>query len=440
MLGFVKSTPVARPKKDAENPREVSREYRIGEHRVCKDFLLGTFNIDKMRLTRVCKEFEKTKAPATDKRGKGSAPNKIREELVQNVVDHINTFPLYESHYCREKSKKKYLNPELNIPKMYEMYIEYCQENQFEPVKKWKYRQVFYTQFNISFHTPQTDTCNKCTKLSVLVQHETDPQKKREVAAALELHQRKAEAARKAKKSDAKRRIEDHILVASFDLQKTLPLPFLRVNRQYYSRQVNLLNLGIHLINTGKCHMNIWMETEGSRGTREIGSAILNFVVNKIPDHVKAFIAYCDSCPGQNKNSLMPKYVIVAMQKNQNLDYMAVKYLVPGHTYMESDQDFGLIEKRKKVTNAIYDKDGWKKLMKESSSKRFEVEELGQDKMFDCDSIPDLKVPKKDVDGIPIRWLEIQWIQVDRENPPTLLFKESLLEGVPFRKVWRHEV
>nr|CAH7733182.1 unnamed protein product [Callosobruchus chinensis] len=45
---------------------------------------------------------------------------------------------------------------------MYELYVEWCNENEKVPVKESYYRFIFCTEFNLKFHKPHSDTCNTC--------------------------------------------------------------------------------------------------------------------------------------------------------------------------------------------------------------------------------------------------------------------------------------
>ena len=98
----------------------------------------------------------------TDQRGKHVPANKTTNKAVDLVKEHINSFPLVESHYIRKTSKRKYLATGLSIQKMYDLYIEYCKAKDDIPVKSKVYRRIFCTEFTISFHTPKKDQCLEC--------------------------------------------------------------------------------------------------------------------------------------------------------------------------------------------------------------------------------------------------------------------------------------
>lgn len=60
---------------------------------------------------------------------------------------------------------------------------------------------------------------------------------------------------------------------------------------------------------------------------------------------------YSDQCGGQNRNIKMATLCnfIVANDK-YSVNEIDHKFLVSGHLYLPCDQDFGLIEKEKKIT------------------------------------------------------------------------------------------
>lgn len=52
-------------------------------------------------------------------------PSKCSEEMINKVINHIKRFPTIESHYCRENTKRQYLEEGLSISKMYSLYVKY---------------------------------------------------------------------------------------------------------------------------------------------------------------------------------------------------------------------------------------------------------------------------------------------------------------------------
>ena len=92
-----------------------------------------------------------------DKRKGRVASNKIDDT---NVIKHIKSFPAYSSHYTRAHNpRRQYLNADLNIKKLYELYITECVKENVAPEKEKYYYNVFSTKFNLHFKQPSKDTC-----------------------------------------------------------------------------------------------------------------------------------------------------------------------------------------------------------------------------------------------------------------------------------------
>ena len=119
--------------------------------RICKTAFLSIFSISNGRLERALKA-SPTSGIHTDQRGRHTPHNKTNPDTLKGVKEHIKKFTCYESHYSRQNNPNRmYLSPTLSIPKMYRLYKEHCSENDLVAVSEWKYREVFKTEFNLSF-------------------------------------------------------------------------------------------------------------------------------------------------------------------------------------------------------------------------------------------------------------------------------------------------
>lgn len=148
--------------------------------RICKKAFLALHALSNGRVTRTLQKFQEKGSPQLDQRGKHEPANKTPEESLRYIRAHIKSFPAETSHYCRKDNpNRKCLSPDLNIKKMFELYLEKCKDDGQSPVKENVYRSVFNTKFNLSFGTPKTYTCNTCDKLNVSIAAETDVQKRR---------------------------------------------------------------------------------------------------------------------------------------------------------------------------------------------------------------------------------------------------------------------
>ncbi|GFS27612.1 hypothetical protein ElyMa_005286700 [Elysia marginata] len=86
-------------------------------------------------------------------------------------------FPRIENHYTRKSSKRMYPDPSLSIAKIYQLFIEYCQENNLEPASERTYRKIFCEEFNLSFFKPKKDICATCHRYNQLTIAEQEKQR-----------------------------------------------------------------------------------------------------------------------------------------------------------------------------------------------------------------------------------------------------------------------
>ena len=84
----------------------------------------------------------------------------VDPEKIKIVHNHIKSFPVMDSHYCRMSTQKKYLSSDLNLQKMYKLHLSSNLVD--EPVKFWMYEHIFNTEYNYSFFVPKKDICDKC--------------------------------------------------------------------------------------------------------------------------------------------------------------------------------------------------------------------------------------------------------------------------------------
>lgn len=99
--------------------------------RVCKEYFLNTLAISNKRCTTVCQKISAEGFVQTDQRGKHTPSNKVNDSKRSDVIRHIKQFPRYCSYYSRSQNDNtKYLSYCLNIKKMYELYCEWCYENE----------------------------------------------------------------------------------------------------------------------------------------------------------------------------------------------------------------------------------------------------------------------------------------------------------------------
>lgn len=109
---------------------------------VCKTFFLRTFDISNRRFRTVCLKTDHVGVCGKDQRGR-QPTKKMDPKCRELVTEHIKMFPTYIRHYSRKSNlNAKDLSHDLNLNKMYKMYVELYQQRQVNPVKPSYYRYI----------------------------------------------------------------------------------------------------------------------------------------------------------------------------------------------------------------------------------------------------------------------------------------------------------
>nr|CAI5819417.1 unnamed protein product [Callosobruchus analis] len=155
--------------------------------KVCRNVFLTVHGVSAERMKRIKKLLSLNEIPC-DRRGKHPKGNAISEDIRQLIKNHINLFPVKQSHY----SGRDYHYPDarLNIKIMYNLF---CSKYPDITVSYYYYRQFFHENFNLHFGRPQVDTCTKCEELTLKIKSSTlgDAVKKAAVAEKM-VHERRS--------------------------------------------------------------------------------------------------------------------------------------------------------------------------------------------------------------------------------------------------------
>lgn len=150
-----------------------------------------------------------------------------------------------------------------------------------------------------------------------------------------------------------------------------------------------------------------------------------------MPEEVDHLICYSDSCGGQNKNKNISKLFMYTVRAT-NLKTIEHKFFEPGHSYMECDRSFGLIEKNKKKIPQVFVPGHWTSVIKKSS-KNFKVREMKNEDFLSFRFLNEqIMDPKKDEEKQIIKWRSIVWFKYDQQLLFRFLFKNVRNEEHPF--------
>ena len=382
--------------------------------RVCKQFFLTSLNISESLIWYTLDKKvadENVSFSSRDHRGRHTPYNKTSDELLEAVRRHISSFPAVESHYVRANTSRKFLGSELNIRKMYHLYLDECKSQQRKFVGEYVYRRVFCEEFNLSFHTPRKDCCGKCQRFQ-----DADDNEKSNLKENYDEHQLRKELARAEKNSDKeKAKAKNSIWYAvTMDLQSVLSTPCGNVSALYYARKLSVYNFTIYNQATGDGYCMVWDESQGRRGSNEIGSLLYLHLKNNILPCVRHIVITSDSTVAQNRNQYITCLLLVIVQSLPNVETIEQKFLEPGHTEMEVDSIHSTIDRaRKKIRiSCPYE---WPAVMQAARrEKPYEVYEVDRDDFFELHSLPRQLGAEQSLKAIP--WMNVKCVRVTKGN------------------------
>lgn len=394
-------------------------------HEVCRDFFLKCIQVTPNRILNALSSF-KSNPDGSENRGKSVSVNKTSESIAKVVREFIESIPKYESHYSRAKSQRMYLSSSLNISTLYKEYKNVREFRSEEAVSEYVFRQIFNTEFNLSFKRPHSDSCKTCDELNVNMKSQLVPE-----AHKLQLQKSKDDHlnfveivhAEFLKDVEIATKSDGEVVVLTFDLQKALETPSLSTSVAFYKRQLWTYNLCIYSEAEKRAYMYVWSENQAGRGGQEIGSCIINHLKNHIPQNTSRIVMYSDRCGGQNRNiklTMLLKKYLHDLTNDDALESIEQKYFVSGHSYNSCDRSFGLIEKQQKNSPKIYTPSDWVDVITatKKTEPKFHVTVMQTNDFVSSSELLTLIVNrKKDIDGVKFNWLNIRAIKYEKNNP-----------------------
>lgn len=130
---------------------------------------------------------------------------------------------------------------------------------------------------------------------------------------------------------------------------------------------------------------------------------------------------WSDSCGGQNRNIKIVLGLKKILAKSSHLQQIFLNYLIPGHSYLPNDTDFGKIEGALKYCQRLYDPKDYMQVMRTArEQKPFIVKEVTS--FFGTKQLQASIVNRKTGnDGTPVGWLKTRKIWMLKEKPGVLL-------------------
>jgi hypothetical protein len=366
-----------------------------------------------------------------DTRGK-TGNHKTSQEKLKAIKDHINSFPRYVSHYRRETSAALYLDPNLNLSILYRLFKDsWTISNQNEkPPSASTYERVFKT-LGLKFKALKSDTCKTCDKFGM--QLKLDETNKEEVGEKRSQHWDQAAALQGQMKHDFDTgKNDERVQGIVYDLEKTFTLPKSPSNVFYYTRNLNVFNLGIHDGKTDKGYFHVWIENEAGRGGQEVASCILKFLGIHLEEKAEELIMWSDSCGGQNRNHLMCLILHHFLAGQNTLKRIVLRFLQSGHSFNQCDRDFASVENVVRRQQSIFTPTEIIEIMKTARvEKPFEVSRMKGKDFFSAEKLlQNITKREKDMEtGYKVSWLETHEIVLSREYPFYLYLNYDVTEN-----------
>ncbi|XP_067646121.1 uncharacterized protein [Eurosta solidaginis] len=346
------------------------------------------------------------------------------------IKSHINKFPAYESQYTCIDTSLKYLHADLTLKKMYQLYTEQVPN----PGKYSTYCKVFYSM-NLKFKSPYMSSCSTCESLQAQIKMASG-QENRNLLQSRRRHIQEAEIVYKEKTAEkVSAQKNKNTKVFTFDLQQCLPTPFLRNQICFYKRPLWTYNFTVHDLGNDIVQCFMWHETVANRGGNEIASCIYR-QLQMVDKMVTRMCFYSDSSTVQNKNSNMTGMFIKFVHNSPHIEYIDHKFLEPGHTYMECDSDFALIEFKTQETNVeIQVPRDWYQFVRSIDSK-MHVVEMKANNFFDFSKLLKTQFVYRpcNEDGDQFIWKEVRWIRYTKDIS-CFYYKTSLDVNEPFKVI-----
>ncbi|XP_069676001.1 uncharacterized protein [Periplaneta americana] len=354
---------------NVDNPRrKISTQFVLPKRRdnvvenirVCRAAFVSILHVGRDRLHRLCQKYFENETTATETRGGDRRTHKYKEKK-EGVMQHVKKFKPLQSHYSRGKNcNRQYLRSELNVKKMWSMYIE---ENPEElHVDYDYYRTIFNDNFNIGFGSPYVDKCSTCSSLENRITAEKRQTEREALRIQLKVHKTRSDVFYKQLQEQT-----DGQLTLSYDCQKNLILPKVPDQAAYYSRQLYLYNFTICQGHSGCSQTKentfayVWTENEYAKGSNQIASAVHHRLSHTNMDCFTSVRIFSDGCGGQNKNTTMLGMVIhwFLSEAPENIKKIEIWFPIVGHSFIPPDRVFGNLERQFQSLSVIENSSGY---------------------------------------------------------------------------------
>ncbi|KAL4127150.1 hypothetical protein QTP88_011348 [Uroleucon formosanum] len=172
----ISTTILSKKKSIVSHDRQITVKYCLQidgkQEQICKKLFQNTYGIGRGKIDVMVHKKRSSTTGISPTSGRGlHQPHNYNAEAREIILNHIKSFPTYESHYLIKHTSLLYLSSSLNIQKMYDLYKEYCHENNINNISSyWLYRTIF-SETGLKFKVPYIDTCKTCDEFKTKSKH-----------------------------------------------------------------------------------------------------------------------------------------------------------------------------------------------------------------------------------------------------------------------------
>lgn len=405
-------------------------EVNASRTKVCKTFFKSTLDLNDRVITTALSKKTESGMIEGEMRGKHGKQPTIDPQVKDSVKDFINSIPRIESHYLRAQTTREFICSDKSLADIYRDYKALREENNLPVATSSTFNRIFNTDFNISFFVPKKDLCDLCESYK-----NSNEEGKQKLFQNYEDHLKEKTLSRAEKDKDKNR--TDGTIVAVYDLQAVMQVPKGQVSLFFYKSRINCLNFTVSDLEAKDVVCYFWDETEGGRGSVEIGSCILQYIKDLLdhnPEKELDIIFYSDNCGGQQKNKYLLSTYAYAIA-NMKVRSITHKFLIRGHSQNEGDNVHSVIEKQIKrhlKSGPIYSPQTYSTLIRtaKKTGRPYKVVEMSHDKFYD---VKILQASwgnnfNTDENRNQVKWQDIKVLRVEKDNPQVFFFKTSFAD------------
>lgn len=315
---------------------------------VCYNAFLSLLSVTDKRVKRIRNLLLQAKSPR-DLRGKNSSANAFPEQVRMCVYEHINSFPVKQSHYSDREFN--YLDSNLNLTMMYHLYKEKYPTTE---VSYSYYCKFFNENFKLSFGRPQVDVCSTCEQLNIKIRNNHLSEAVRRCAAGeLIVHKRRSKKFYTALKEESQNKDAPNILALCFDFMQNIQLPVTPVGEVFYYNQLTMNVFCIHNIKENHATFYVYHEGTAKKTPNEVCSFLLDYISQQQYKNFEELRLYSDNCWGQNKNHSIIR-LLLSLTDNKRFQKIQHYFPMRGHSFLPCDRNFAVIKRALKKHDRLY--------------------------------------------------------------------------------------